>query len=38
MVAKSQKVWQALNARVDIEKLEPSQVANDYLVAHGLVK
>lgn len=38
MVAKSQKVWQALNARVDIEKLEPSQVAHDYLVEHGLVK
>ena len=38
MVAKSQKVWQALNAQVDIEKMEPSQVANDYLVEHGLVK
>jgi osmoprotectant transport system substrate-binding protein len=38
MVAKCQKVWQALNARVDIERMEPSEVAHDYLVQHGLVK
>jgi osmoprotectant transport system substrate-binding protein len=38
MVAKSQKVWQALNARVDVDKIEPSQVAHDYLVDHALVE
>ena len=38
MAAKCQEVWQALNARVDIEKMEPSEVAKDYLVEHGLVK
>ena len=37
-VAECQKVWQALNARVDIEKMEPLQVANDYLVEHNLIK
>lgn len=38
MVAACQRVWQNLNARVDIEKMEPSGVARDYLVEHGLVK
>jgi len=38
MVARCQKVWQALNARVDIERMEPGEVARDYLVEHGLVK
>jgi osmoprotectant transport system substrate-binding protein len=38
MVARCQKAWQALNARVDIEKMEPAEVARDYLVEHGLVK
>lgn len=37
-VAECQKVWQNLNARVDIEKMEPSEVARDCLVEHGLVK
>jgi len=38
MVAACQRVWQNLNARVDIDKMEPSEVARDYLVEHGLVK
>jgi osmoprotectant transport system substrate-binding protein len=38
MVAECRKVWQNLNARVDIEKMEPSEVAHDYLIDHGLVK
>jgi len=38
IVGEGQKVWQALNARVDIDKLEPDEVAREYLVKHGLVK
>jgi glycine betaine/choline ABC-type transport system substrate-binding protein len=38
MVDECQKVWQVLNARVDIEKKEPSEVARDYLVEHGLIE
>ncbi|MBW1996732.1 MAG: glycine/betaine ABC transporter substrate-binding protein [Deltaproteobacteria bacterium] len=37
-VAECQKVWQELNAKVDIEKKEPQEVAREYLIAHGLVK
>jgi glycine betaine/choline ABC-type transport system substrate-binding protein len=37
-VAECQKVWQKLNARVDIERMEPSEVARDYLVKHGLLQ
>ena len=38
IVAKGQKVWQALNADVDIKKKKADQVAHEYLVKHGLVK
>jgi len=38
IVAEGQKVWQGLNARVDIDKLEPDEAAREYLVEHGLVK
>ena len=38
IVAQGQKVWQALNARVDIDKLEPDEAAREYLIEHGLVK
>jgi len=37
IVAECQKVWQKLNAGVDIEKLEPLEVAHEYLVKHGLI-
>jgi osmoprotectant transport system substrate-binding protein len=38
IVAESQKVWQALNASVDINKMEPGEVAREYLVKNGLIK
>ena len=38
LVGEGQKVWQALNARVDNDKLEPDEAAREYLVKHGLVK
>jgi osmoprotectant transport system substrate-binding protein len=38
MVAACQRVWQNLNARVDIDKMEPSEVARDYLIEHSLIK
>ncbi len=43
IVAEGQKVWQELNAKVDIKKdgkkrMEPDEVAREYLVEHGLVK
>jgi len=38
VVAEGQKVWQALNAKVDIDKMEPDEVAREYLVKNGLVK
>ena len=37
IVAESQKTWQDLNAAVDIEKMEPSEVAYKYLRDHGLI-
>jgi osmoprotectant transport system substrate-binding protein len=37
-VSEGQKAWQALNARVDNDKMEPDEVAREYLLAHGLVK
>ena len=37
-VAQCQKVWQGLCARVDIEKMEPDEIAYDYLVENGLIK
>jgi len=38
IVAEGQETWQELNARVDIDKLEPDEAAREYLVKHGLVK
>ena len=38
IVAQGQKVWQALNARVDIDKMEPDEVAREYLLEKGLIK
>lgn len=38
IVAKCQKAWQELNARVDIEKMEPTEVAHEYLRQHSLIK
>jgi len=38
LVSEGQKAWQALNARVDIDKLEPDEAAREYLIKHGLVK
>jgi len=38
VVAEGQTVWQALNAKVDINKMEPDEVAHEYLVKYGLVK
>ncbi len=37
-VKKTQKVWQDLNAKVDIERMEPSEVAEEYLKEKGLIK
>jgi len=37
IVAQGQAVWQELNAKVDIELMEPEEVAHDYLVANGLI-
>jgi len=37
-VAEAQSKWQELNAKVDIEKMEPREVAHDYLVKHGLIQ
>ncbi len=38
VVGQGQKVWQALNAKVDIDKMEPDEVAREYLHEKGLVK
>ncbi len=38
IVAEGQAVWQALNAKVDIDKMEPDEVAHEYLVKNGLIK
>jgi len=38
LVAECQKAWQQLNARVDIDKLEPDEAAYEYILKHGLVK
>ncbi len=37
IVADGQKVWQELNAKVDINKVEPEEVAHEYLVENGLI-
>ena len=36
LVGEGQKVWQALNSRVDNDKMEPDEVAAEYLSQHGL--
>ena len=38
IVAECQKAWQKLNAEVDIERMEPTEVAHQYLREHGLIK
>jgi len=37
IVAQGQAVWQELNANVDIDLMEPEEVAHDYLVENGLI-
>ena len=37
IVTKCQKVWQKLNGKVDIDQMEPSEVAYNYLIKHGLI-
>jgi osmoprotectant transport system substrate-binding protein len=37
IVAQGQAVWQELNAKVDIDLMEPEEVAHDYLVEHNLI-
>ena len=37
IVGEGQKAWQELNAKVDIDKMEPEEVAHEYLVANGLI-
>ena len=36
-VAQGQAAWQELNAKVDIDKMEPEEVAHEYLLDHGLI-
>jgi len=36
-VAEGQKVWQALNSQVDNDKMEPDEVARQYLLDKGLI-
>ena len=38
IVAQGQKAWQELNAKVDIDLIEPEDVAHDYMVQNGLIK
>ena len=37
LVSEGQAVWQELNAKVDIEMMEPEEVAYEYLVDNGLI-
>ena len=37
IVAEGQKVWQGLNARVDIDGLLPAEAAREWLIEHGLI-
>jgi len=37
IVAQGQAVWQTLNAKVDVDMIEPEDVAHDYLVGQGLI-
>lgn len=38
IISQGQKVWQELNAMVDIEKMNPEEAAREYLVKHGLIE
>jgi glycine betaine/choline ABC-type transport system substrate-binding protein len=38
IVAECQRIWQELNAMVDIDKRKPEEVAHEYLIKHGLIK
>ncbi|MDY6954226.1 MAG: glycine betaine ABC transporter substrate-binding protein, partial [Thermodesulfobacteriota bacterium] len=38
IVAECQGVWRQLNAKVDIERMEPGEVAEKYLIEEGLIK
>jgi osmoprotectant transport system substrate-binding protein len=38
IVGEGQKAWQALNSKVDNDKMEPDEVAREYLIAHDLIK
>ena len=38
VVSECQKTWQGLNSMVDIDMMEPEEVALEYLVRHRLVK
>lgn len=37
LVGECQQVWQGLVAKVDIDKMEPDEVAAEYLREHGLI-
>ncbi|MGC9529909.1 MAG: glycine betaine ABC transporter substrate-binding protein [Candidatus Bipolaricaulaceae bacterium] len=37
-VAQGQAAWQELNAKVDIDKMEPDEAAREYLLKHGLIE
>lgn len=36
-VAQGQQIWQGLNAKVDVDKMEPDEVARQYLLDKGLI-
>jgi hypothetical protein len=38
VMAECHKIWQELNAEVDIEKMESTEVAHEYLRVQGLIK
>jgi osmoprotectant transport system substrate-binding protein len=38
IVGECQSVWQELNAKVDIDMMEPEEVAHEYLVENGLIE
>jgi osmoprotectant transport system substrate-binding protein len=37
-IATCQKVWQQLNSKVEIDNMDAKEVANEYLVKHGLIR
>ena len=38
IISECQQVWQELNAKVDIDKMEPDEVAREWLVQVGLIE